>query len=316
MAQSVNILLTLPPRGGSAGVWDTPVNGNFNSLDGYFGGVQSISVSGSTTLTCPSGTATPGGGPTQAENMALVFSGTLSAAATITLPLPGKYVLRNNCLGSALIMRAMGTGNVVGLPPGEAIEVYNDGTNADFVGLGRVGSYMDLAVSTTPAWMTACTVLPYLVADGQTYSSASYTALGIVLGSTFGGNGITTFGVPDVRSRYRIPLDFSVSGSTAGRINATTGGAGFDGTVLGTSGGSQFLQTHSHALGSQTATVSFQFTTPGFGSGGSGAVTNLGTTFQQTSVFPISTGIIAASGSGSSGNIPPGIVAGICFIKT
>jgi hypothetical protein len=38
-------------------------------------------------------------------------------------------------------MRATGTGNVIGLPPGEAVEVYCDGTNMDFVGLDRVGSY-------------------------------------------------------------------------------------------------------------------------------------------------------------------------------
>lgn len=315
---TVNILLSVPTRGSDSGTWDTPVNGDFNSIDGRFGGVQTIAVSGSTTLTAPSGSPSPAGGPTQAENCVIKFTGTLASNATITLPLPGRYTLVNACLGSAVVLRAVGSGKVVGLPPGEPIDVWNDGTNCDFANLGRVGSYMDLAVSAIPTWMTACTVAPYLICDGAIYNNSVHTALGLVLGSTFGGNGVTTFGTPDLRGRYRIPLD-NQGGSAASRITSAAGGAGIDGTVLGTSGGNQNVQTHSHGQASQAST--FTYTVNSFGVSGGGSTVVLAIQQSGGNTGPITTlagaaGTTANYGAGSSGNIPPGLVAGISFIKT
>src|SRR2546430_13573771 len=110
---SVNILLSLPSRGSNAGVWDSPVNNDFNSLDGWLGGATSISLSSSNvTLTKPTGTATPGAGPTQAENAVIKLTGTLSANIVLTLPLPGKYIVKNSCTVGAVYVqaRALGTG--------------------------------------------------------------------------------------------------------------------------------------------------------------------------------------------------------------
>ena len=39
-----------------------------------------------------------------------------------------------------------------------------------------------------PNWVTACTIPPYLVKDGATYSTATFPALAQLLGSTYGGN--------------------------------------------------------------------------------------------------------------------------------
>ena len=79
---------------------------------------------------------------------------------------------------------------------------------------------MSMRVSTTPVWMQACSVAPYLIKDGSLYSTASYPALAQYLGSTYGGNGLTTFGLPDEPARARIGLDtLSVStGTYAGRL--------------------------------------------------------------------------------------------------
>src|SRR6185369_3176626 len=94
---------------------------------------------------------------------------------------------------------------------------------------------------TVPAWMSVCTVAPYLIKDGTVYSASTYPGLFAILGATFGGNGVTTFAVPDERSRFRIGVD---PGSTA---RVTGAGCGINGAQPGAVGGSQFMQTHSHA---------------------------------------------------------------------
>lgn len=308
-----NILLSVPTRGSNSGIWDVPVNNDFTSIDGRLGGVQTISLTNvNVSLTKPTGTATPSGGPTQAENAIVQFSGTLSGNCVITFPLPGYYIVKNSCTVGAFYVqaRALGTGNLIGLPDGRAIKIWTDGTNVDFCDTPEVGSYLDLAATTYPTWMTVCTVSPYLLCDGTTYNNSSFPILGGRLGSTFGGNGATTFGVPDLRNRYRIPV-----GGGAGRI--TSAGSGVDGATLGASGGDQQVQTHTHGITDPKHTHvldvydnsgSTQFVT----GGGGGALTHV-----VKASGSASTGItISAFGSGSSGNIPPGLVAGIVLIKT
>ena len=74
--QTNNIGLLVPARGSNAGQWDVPLNGNSAALDGFLGGVQAISVSNANvTLTAPAGSVTPTGGPTQAQNAVLRFTG-------------------------------------------------------------------------------------------------------------------------------------------------------------------------------------------------------------------------------------------------
>jgi microcystin-dependent protein len=62
----------------------------------------------------------------------------------------------------------------------------------------------------------------YASCDGQILSIAQNTALFSLLGTTYGGNGQTTFALPDLRGR--VPLHFSGStplGSRAGVENVT-----------------------------------------------------------------------------------------------
>jgi microcystin-dependent protein len=91
------------------------------------------------------------------------------------------------------------------------------------------------------------TIQPY----GQTLLIASYPALYAKLGTTFGGDGLTTFGVPDRRGRGSAALD-NLGGTAAGRL--TSAGSGIIGTTLGAAGGSETyalvtgeLASHSHA---------------------------------------------------------------------
>ncbi len=205
------------------------------------------------------------------------------------------------------------TGNLVCLPPGEKTQVFFNGTDVDFVGLGRVGSFLDLAVSTTPLWMSASSKQPYLPCDGATYSTSVFPALGAILGSTFGGNGITTFGLPDFRNRLALPIDVSGQGRVTNAVS------GVDGTAMGSAGGDQRMQSHTH-----TATV----TDPGHrhamntgvnagatGSAERAEVNTLGAYNSGTAT----TGITVANannGTGSSQNMPPVVVFGVRFIKT
>lgn len=60
-----------------------------------------------------------------------------------------------------------------------------------------------------------------LACNGATYSSTSYPALYALLGATFGGNGSSTFNVPDLRGR--VPMGM---GQGAGLTNRTLGSKG------------------------------------------------------------------------------------------
>lgn len=57
------------------------------------------------------------------------------------------------------------------------------------------------AVGTVKLWPSAAAPAKHLFCDGALYSLATYPALGAFLGATFGGDGISTFGVPDFRGR-------------------------------------------------------------------------------------------------------------------
>src|SRR5687768_15143831 len=58
----------------------------------------------------------------------------------------------------------------------------------------------------------------YATCDGQLLSIAQNTALFSLLGTTFGGNGTTTFGLPDLRGR--VPIH---QGQGPGLTNRTMG---------------------------------------------------------------------------------------------
>lgn len=313
--------LNTPNTGDLTGAWGTAaVNPNFTVVGGYLGGIATVSLTNANvSLSIASGvigtgSITPGAGPVQAANAVLKFSGALSGNCVITFPCPGFWIVKNNCTVGAFYAaaRANGTGNIIGLPPGMDVHIYNDGTDCSFCDLGMPGQFLDLCVSTTPAWMSACTVLPYLPCVGSTtYSFSTYPALAALLGSTFGGNGITTFGVPDLAGRVRMPID-----STGSRI--TFAGSAITGTLLGAVGGNQNVQAHTH-----TATVTdpghtHNYTgsiTPTGGAGGIDLLKNFTTLASGTAVTGISVAN-ATFGSGASGNVQPSMIFGVTFIKT
>jgi hypothetical protein len=212
--QSTNVGLYLPTRGSDVGTWDSPENANDSATDSLFANVATISLTNANvTLTTPPNTGASWSGPYQSQSGILKFTGTLTGNCTITIPRAGFFIVDNQCVVGAFYVRlgSSAPGKYVCAPPGAPTQIYCDGTDVSYVNLGPVGAALDLQGATAvPAWIANCTRRPYLLKDGTVYNFSDYPSLGRQLGSTFGGNGITTFAVPDERNRMRIPIDLNV----------------------------------------------------------------------------------------------------------
>lgn len=319
---TVNVALIIPNTGDLVDVWGAQaINPDMSAIDGFLGGVQTITVAGSPiTLTVPAGfTATPGGGPTQAQNLVLKLSGTVISSVQITLPMPGSYIMDTvglsvNSLGP-VTLRAVGAGETIALPFGTAQRIYNDGTNVRFVNLQTVGTYLDSAGTTVPSWISGCSKPPFLLCDGSPFSAVTYPVLAAILGTTT---------LPDFRGRG----SFFVNGGTS---RLTSAGAGIDGNTLFASGGvngitlnsANQLPAHTHTntltdpghihtpnptLGHNTG----QLVSVGSGNAGQGALGGGDTSSAVTGIT------INNASTGAGANIPnvgPGIVGGIRLIR-
>ena len=325
-----NVALIIPATGADVGAWGTSViNVNMQALDGIVGGFATISLSVATTiaLSLPAGSLTPGAGPNQSENCLIKLSGTLTGNAILQLGMPREYMFDNRCTVGAFYVQvapATGTGTAVGLPPGQKVKVHYDGTNVDYVDTLPVGAALDLhGFTALPAWMSACSTSPFLIKDGSIYTVSIYPQLGAILGSTFGGNGITTFGVPDERARARIGYDNIPAASNATAARLTGAVAGFAGNVMGTSGGDQNPQQHTHTSAGHnhptTSGTAYAGTTfvgsVLFSGGGASTPISLPTNLLNATTG-MGTAVIASSGSGAAGNVPPSIVSFLPLIKT
>lgn len=316
-----NRSLIAPNTGDLPGAWGTSaLNPNWQTLDAMFGGTTTISLAGATTilLTVPATTGVWPGSLSQSVNSIIYFTGAQTGNAVIQFTLPGFYIVHNQCTGTSYVQLApsAGLGNKIGAPPGKKCHVFFDGTNMDYVNMPDPGTAYDLHTNTTslPPWMLACTVAPYLIKDGTVYTSSVYPALAQLLGSTFGGNGITTFGVPDERNRFRLPV---ASGTDPSRVTQAI--SGVNGTTFGATGGDQRLQSHTHTAtdgghthGGGTSGLNFNGNASGYPSVGADIVHGTsGTTAIGTASITNS-----ATGSGSSQNMPPTIVSFLPLVKT
>lgn len=58
-----------------------------------------------------------------------------------------------------------------------------------------------MLVGTIIAWANPLPPSKYIFCDGTVYPVGDYPVLAALLGAAFGGDGVTTFGVPDLRGR-------------------------------------------------------------------------------------------------------------------
>jgi microcystin-dependent protein len=306
--------LIIPNTGDLPGTWGSnAISPDLVAIDGLFGGTTVISASNAPiVLTSPAGlTPTPGAGPTQAQNAILEFTGALTANVQVTLPLPGYYIINNQTTGAfVLSFRAIGSGQVIAVDQQDDVHIYNNGTNVRFVNLGRIGETAMWAGQTAiPAWVAACTIPPYVLCDGSVYNFSTYPSLGAKLLGQFGGNGITTFGVPDSRGRIELPYD-----GTGARITSAV--SGINGQTIGASGGDQNTQSHTHTFAGtasgQTFAVSGNLAVVNFGSSGPGGSWINSLNNAATSA-PVGTN--STFGADASQNVQPSQVTGIMVIR-
>ncbi|QPF87034.1 tail fiber protein [Bradyrhizobium genosp. L] len=216
---TVNRGLAVPLRGSDPGTWDTPINANTTIIDTIVGGLSTIATSGGTTIL----------NPAQYACGTIRITGALTSDALITFPaVQGWWTVENRTTGSSAIqVDSIGGTEVIAAPPGELIDIQVTGAVVRYRNFGRIGSIeMWGGITTIPRWVNLCTTPPYVECDGTLYPVAQFPYLGAILGSTFGGDGVTTFRVPDLRGRLPIHYD-----NTAARI--TTGGSGLNGQLLG-----------------------------------------------------------------------------------
>ena len=129
----------------------------------------------------------------------------------------------------------------------------------------------------------------WMSCNGQVLSVSSNSALFALLGTQYGGDGVNTFGLPDLRGRVAVGQN---QGSVAGRIPGVNGAAG--GTVAST--------FSAPGAGSATATLTVANLpahnhTATFTAGGGGAPITVDinvSTADGTSAAPLTNGYLAA----------------------
>jgi hypothetical protein len=297
-----NLNLEQVTRNADVGTWDTPTNANWTLTDLVVGGIATVSLNNSPVVL----------NAAQFQARQITFNSTLTGSVVITFPtsFTKAYDIYNACTGSSafvITLETTASGQVICCPPGEIVEVVNDGVNLNYRNLGRIGSYMDFAGSSVPAWISGCSpVKPYLNGDGTTFSSAVYPVLAGMIGTT----------LPDSRGRSRFALNQGQS-----RITSTgSSGAGVDGNTLFASGGDQLAQAHNHAITDPGHTHSFSnnpvitgvhSATP---AGGGSEANPAGS--QSTTINSAVTNITINSAlSGAGQNMPPAYVGGLTLIR-
>lgn len=297
-----NIQLEEPARGDQVGVWDTSVNSNMTLVDLVVGAIATISLNNSPVVLSAA----------QFQSKTITFNSTLTGSCAITFPstFTKSYEIQNLCTGSSAFVITLTTtaagGQVICCPPGEIIECVNDGTNLKFKNLDRIGAYWDYAGSSVPAWVSGCTVPPYLNCDAGTFSATTYPTLAIILGSTT---------LPDSKGRVRAALD-----QGAARLSSAV--AGFSPNTVGSAGGSQLLSAHTHANTLTDLGHTHNVASPtnnviaGSGNDGSagalfaaGPVTSGGNNSTPMSITNVS------AGTGTAANVPPTYIGGLTLIR-
>jgi len=291
-----NIQLENPAFGDQVGTWDVPVDSNWTILDRVLGAVNTIPLNNANVTLASS----------QYQCKTIIFNSTLTGSVTITFPTSfvKGYEILNQCTGSSAFTVTLTTtaagGQVICAPAGEFHDINNTGTNMVFKSLHRVGRYWDYAGSSVPAWVSGCTVPPYLNCDGSTFSAATYPQLAVVLGSTT---------LPDARGRSRFALT-----QTTSRITSAI--SGINGTVRGAAGGNELMQLHNHAITDPGHTHTHNAaSTTGTGNSVGGSVNQAPSPSAGTLNAAVTGITLSNTGAGASQNVPPTYIGGLTLIR-
>ena len=315
--------LILPTVGSDTSTWGGYLNNNFAYITQMFGTVLSVALSDGVTTNLSQ---------SQTQNGTIQLTGTLTVQTIVTFPnVSGYWNIDNRTTGAGYVMlsTATGTNATIGIPQGKTSQIYVDITSSTpgikFLNPADPGTYWDYASGTAPAWFAGCTSngttaqLPWITCDGTIYNKSDYLYLFNVLGSTWGGNGTTTFAVPDLRNRARVsvfpstplltsPLNGATVGAVSSTANVTIAQANLPAVTL----------TTTIASGQGSHTHNFTATN-GSGTGGGQATGNgnAGTFTTAAATLPAMTGTTPLGGSGTAlATVQPTAIAGLTFIKT
>jgi len=86
----------------------------------------------------------------------------------------------------------------------------------------QTGSVLMYASNTIPTTQTISGINDFLLCDGSSYSTTTYSELYAVIGTTFGGSG-SNFNVPDYRTYFPVGVGGSFVLGTAVSASAATG---------------------------------------------------------------------------------------------
>lgn len=300
---TTNIVLAVPTRGSDVGTWDVPLNGDMTILDACFGAVTTKALTNVNIVFTT----------TESQANLLRFSGTLTNNIEVTIPAIIKgWSVENLCVGNFFVRLNTGAAAVCA-PPGQIIDILSDGTSLKYRNLPPVGSYLDIASTTVPIWVSNSGVPPYLNCDGSTYSSTTYPALFAILGTTT---------LPDFRGRNRSYLN-------QGTSRITSAVSGIDGDTRFSAGGVQSVILDATQIPTITPTftgiqqtITVNDTTNGLlsNSGIAGQVgnsANLGGRNGLPSVTFTPTGTISSFGGGLlHTNMQPTAIGGITMIRS
>lgn len=236
---TTNRQLNTPARGDNVGTWDVPVNNNFTYIDQLFGAVTVVAVSSSNVTLSTS----------QCQNAIIRLTGTLSANIQIIFPtVAAIYTVENLTSGNYYVTCGMASGAIVGVPQGIPTQIFTDGTDTKYWNTPLPGTFMDYAGSALPGWMSASTTTPWLICDGSAVSRTTYATLFNILSTTWGsGDGSTTFNLPDLRNKVRVPLK-----SSSPLITSAV--SGIDGSTVGASSTAESVTLTTTQIPSHTHT--------------------------------------------------------------
>lgn len=147
----------------------------------------------------------------------------------------------------------------------------------------------------------------FLECNGQAVSRTGFAGLFAACGTVYGaGDGSTTFNVPNLKGR-------TIFGLESAQNLLTAGVSGMTSTSLGSTGGNQNPQQHTHANslsdGGHAHPGGRDASGPGVGPGWGVDVTSLLSSPANTGSSASNISLTnASSGSGSSGNVPPGMI--------
>ena len=350
---STNLALELIANGDQSGTWGDTTNTNLGTLieQAISGYVTQACTGGTDTITIPNGTTgvarnmfleltgTGGGTLVVPSNKKLYFiynntstaiTVKVSGQTGVSVPAAAKMVLVSNgtdvvvatnymsslTLGSTTAYTLLTGGTTANSPIQSVASAGTSGQLLTSNGASALPSFQTL-VTFTPGMLmpyaAASAPSGWLLCYGQAVSRSTYADLFAVISTTYGvGDNSTTFNLPDFRGRAAFGKD-NMGGTAASRL--TTAGSGVDGATLGTGGGDQLTQQHTHVATDAGHTHTYVAGQGNLDAGGGAALQTTGASSTFTTASGNASVTNANYGSGTSQNVPPALVV-TYIIKT